>query len=254
MIFPYGDDQVKGGHFPLFSYGFIALNILIFLFQLQFDGQLVCQYGAIPYEVLHEGEWVTLFTSMFLHGGWMHLLGNMLFLWIFADNIEATVGNFRFLLFYLLGGVIAVATHIYFNIGESAYCCAPCGEGIPCSGGIPACADMTPMVGASGAIAAVMGAYLVLFPKSRIKLFFFVFPFRLPAFIFLGIWIYQQWAAGTEALQAVASESQGVAWWAHIGGFGFGLLAGFYFRLLRNRGLAIPEEQEEYEWDSTSNS
>ena len=246
MIFPYGDDQVKGGHFPLISYSFIALNIVIFLIQIQFSGHLVCEYGASPYEVLHKGEWFTLFSSMFLHGGWWHLIGNLLFLWIFADNIEATIGSVRFLLFYLLGGLVAVGTHIYFNAGDGMYCCAPCGGGIPCEGVISACAELTPMVGASGAIAAVMGAYLVLFPTSRIKLFFLIFPFRLPAFIFLGIWIYQQWLAGTEALRAVASESQGVAWWAHIGGFAFGLLAGLYFRLQRKREKAAIRDASDW--------
>ena len=235
MLFPYGDDQVKGGHFPLFSYGFIALNIVIFVFQLQFSDQLVCEFGAIPGEILSGQDLHTLISSMFLHGGWWHLIGNMLFLWVFADNIEATVGNFRFLFFYLLGGLIAVATHIYFNSSESLYCCSPCGGGIPCMGDLPACAGLTPMVGASGAISAVMGAYLVMFPSSRVKVFFFIFPFRLPAFLFLGFWIYQQWAAGMEALRVVTSQTQSVAWWAHIGGFVFGVLAGFYFRLLRNR-------------------
>jgi membrane associated rhomboid family serine protease len=244
MIFPYGDDQVKGGHFPLFSYGFILANIAVFILQLQFSGHLVCQYGAIPEEILSGQDVFTLISSMFLHGGWGHLLGNMLFLWIFADNIEATIGNLRFLVFYLLGGIVAVAAHIFFNSGESAYCCNPCGGGVPCMGDMPACAGLTPMVGASGAISAVMGAYLVLFPTSRIKLFFFIFPFRLPAFIFLGFWIYQQWAAGMAALRAVAAESQGVAWWAHIGGFAFGIAAGFYFRSLRKRQRQWMEEEE----------
>lgn len=234
MIFPYGDDQVKGGHFPLFSYGFILLNTAVFIYQLQFSDHLVCAFGAIPDEILSGKDLFTVVTSMFLHGGWGHLLGNMLFLWIFADNIEAPVGNFRFFFFYILGGLVAVGTHIYFNSAESIYCCSPCGDGLPCLGELPACAGLTPMVGASGAISAVMGAYLVLFPASRIKMFFLIFPFRLPAFIFLGFWIYQQWAAGMSALQAVADESQGVAWWAHIGGFVFGLLAGLYFRTKRN--------------------
>ncbi len=242
MFFPYGDDQVKGGHFPLVSYVFIALNVAIFLLQSQYSDHLVCSFGAIPRDVLSGEGWLTLFTSMFLHGGWGHLIGNMLFLWIFADNIEATVGSFRFLLFYFLGGLIAVGTHIYFNADAGALCCGPCGGGIPCVGeSLPACAGLTPMVGASGAIAAVMGAYLVMFPGSRIKMFFFVFPFRLPAFIFLGIWVYQQWMAGLAALDASGTHSQGIAWWAHIGGFVFGLLAGLYFRLWKKRQPVMEE-------------
>lgn len=210
MIFPIGDDQVKGGYRPLFSYSFIALNIGVFLFkiflqpsdQIAFDNH----FGAIPAEITSGQDLFTLVTCMFVHANWMHLIGNMLFLWVFADNIEATIGNGRFLLFYLLGGFAATGSHIFFNLYS----------------GIP-------MVGASGAISAVMGAYLVMFPGSRIKLLFLIFPFYVSAWIFLGIWIFQQWMAGTASLSATATGS-GVAWWAHIGGFALGLLAGFFYR------------------------
>ena len=243
MLFPIGDDQVKGGHFPLLSYSFIGLNILIFIFQLQFSGQLVCEYGAIPREILSRQDLVTLVTSMFLHGGWMHLIGNMLFLWVFADNIEATIGNFRFLLFYLIGGFAAVGTHIFFSMGEEmVYCCMPCGgDGLPCSGSTVACGLDTPMVGASGAISAVMGAYLVMFPRSRVKMWFFFFTFRIPAFIFLGFWIWQQWGNGLASLDAFNGSSSGVAWWAHIGGFIFGVLAGLYYRVAFKPGRVYNE-------------
>ncbi len=210
MIFPIGDDQVKGGYFPLFSYGFILLNIGIFIYQSMIPGEYVealwGQFGSVPVEIINGRNLHTLFTSMFLHGDFMHLLGNMLFLWVFADNIEATVGNFRFLIFYALGGLIAVAGHIYFNMESTV-----------------------PMVGASGAISAVMGAYLVMFPHSRIKLLFIIFPFRVSAWIFLVLWIWQQWISGTSSL-ADGGAGGGVAWWAHIGGFAFGLLMGFYYR------------------------
>lgn len=211
MFFPIGDDQVKGGHFPLFSYGFIVLNILVYLFERSLpDAQLqafIFQFGAIPAEVTRGEDLPTLFTSMFLHGGLAHLIGNMLFLWVFADNIEATIGNFRFLIFYLLGGLAAHAAHIYFNWNSTM-----------------------PTVGASGAISAVMGAYLIMFPTSRIKIFFFFFIFRIPALLFLGFWIWQQWLSGTAALEVATAETAGIAWWAHIGGFAFGVLAGFYYR------------------------
>lgn len=211
MIFPIGDDQVKGGHFPIFSYGFIVLNVAIFLFQASLpQGQLsafIYEYGSIPAETTQGQDLFTLFTSMFLHGGWMHLIGNMLFLWVFADNIEATIGNFRFLIFYLLGGLAAHAAHIYFNFNSEI-----------------------PTVGASGAISAVMGAYLVMFPTSRVKVLFILFTFRVPALLFLGFWIWQQWMNGTAALNIPTAESAGVAWWAHIGGFVFGAIAGFYYR------------------------
>lgn len=211
MLFPIGDDQVKGGHFPLFSYLFIALNTAIFLFQASLPGAeleaFIFDYGSIPYNTLQGEELYSVFTSMFLHGGWMHLLGNMLFLWVFADNIEATIGSARFLAFYFLGGILAQLTHIYFNT-----------------------ASTVPTVGASGSISAIMGAYLVMFPASRIKVLFFLFVFRVPALIFLGIWIWQQWLSGTAALSINTAQSAGIAYWAHIGGFVFGVLTGFYYR------------------------
>ena len=211
MILPIGDDQIKGGYFPLFSYGLIIANVLVFIYQATLSPEsfqvFVTTYGSIPKEIMSSQDLFTLGTSMFLHGSWMHLLGNMLFLWIFADNIEATIGNFRFLVFYILGGLAAHAAHIYFNIGSEI-----------------------PTVGASGAISAVMGAYLVMYPTSRIKMLVLFFVSRIPAFIFLGVWIAQQWMFGTESLQNITGEGGGVAWWAHIGGFIFGVLAGAYFR------------------------
>ena len=213
MIFPIGDDQVKGGHFPLFSYGFIIVNVAIFLFQvnLPYDTQeaFIYHYGSIPREIIHGEDWFTLATSMFLHGGWMHLIGNMLFLWVFADNIEATIGSFRFLIFYFLGGLAAHAAHIYFNWGSEIV-----------------------TVGASGAISAVMGAYLVMFPTSKVKIWaFIIFFFRVPAILFLGIWIWQQSVSGLASLEVATAETAGVAWWAHIGGFVYGVIAGIYYRL-----------------------
>lgn len=211
MLFPIGDDQVRGGHFPLFSYGLIILNVVIFLMQVNMpQGQLnafIYEYGSIPAETVRGQDLLTLITSMFLHGGWMHLIGNMLFLWVFADNIESTIGNLRFLIFYLLGGLAAHGAHIYFNWNSEV-----------------------PTVGASGAISALMGAYLIMFPASRVKMLFFILTFRVPAFLFLGFWIWQQWMNGTAALQVQTAESEGVAWWAHIGGFAFGLIAGMYYR------------------------
>lgn len=207
MFFPIGDDQVKGGHFPLFSYAFLVLNIAVFWRQLQSPDMLVGAWGAVPAEVLEGENLITLLTSMFLHGSLLHILGNMMFLWVFADNIEATIGSGRFVVFYLLGGLAAHAGHIFFN---------------PTS--------IVPTIGASGAIAAVMGAYLVMFPTSRIKVWFFFLTFRLPALLFLGFWIILQWLNGTASLEVSAADTGGVAWWAHIGGFAFGALAGLYLR------------------------
>lgn len=213
MIFPIGDEQIQGGYKPIFSYSFIGLNIALFFYELFMNstGQLdifIENYGAIPIEIKSGQDLHTLFTNMFLHGGWMHLIGNMLFLWIFADNIEATIGNFRFLLFYIAGGIIASLVHVAFNLDS-----------------------VVPSIGASGAISAVLGAYLVMFPKSRVKiLVIYIFSsFYVSAFIFLGFWIVFQLFNGFSSI-GQNINSGGVAYWAHIGGFAFGMLYGFWAR------------------------
>ena len=211
MIFPIGDDQIKGGYKPIFSYMFIGLNILLFLYEmfLQSNGQLtgfIQHFGAIPVNILNGEDYYTLFTNMFLHGGWMHLIGNMLFLWIFADNIEASIGNVKFLLFYLAGGIAASLIHVALNTHSQI-----------------------PSIGASGAISAVMGSYLIMFPKSRVKVLviYFFQSFYLSALIFLGFWIAFQLYSGISSMGG-DQNTGGVAHWAHIGGFAFGLLYGVY--------------------------
>ncbi len=221
MIFPIGDDQVKGGSRPLFSYGFIALNVLIFLYEAALSeadlNNFIMEFGSIPFETMNGEDYHTLFTSMFLHGGWMHLIGNMLFLWVFADNIEQIIGNINFLVFYIVGGLAAHAAHIFFNIDSTI-----------------------PTVGASGAISAVLGAYLVMFPSSKIKILVLVIfsSFRVPALLFLGFWIGQQLISGVAAIGPETADGSGVAWWAHIGGFAFGVLAGFYYRRVERDRIA----------------
>ncbi len=213
MFFPIGDENVKGGYKPVFTYSLILINVLVFLFETNLQHEeaenFVIHFGNIPVELLSGQDVFTVFTSMFLHGGWMHLIGNMLFLWVFADNIEAVIGTFNFMLFYILGGVTATLIHAFFN---------PYSE--------------IPVVGASGAISAVMGAYIVMFPASRIRVFI-IFLFTsayVPALLFLGIWIIQQIFAGIGSLGLGTEEQGGVAWWAHIGGFLFGVLAGLIAR------------------------
>ncbi len=213
MLFPIGDDNIERGHWPLFSYALMIINIGVFIFQAGLaEGDyaaFVTDYGVIPHEIVRGIDLNTLFSSLFLHGSWLHLAGNMLYLWIFADNIEATVGNFRFLLFYLLGGLIAGLSQVLID---------------PSSG--------IPTIGASGAISAVMGAYIVMFPHSRVKmLFIFLLTvFYIPSWLFLGFWFIQQTLSGMGALGLSAADAGGVAWWAHIGGFVFGLVAGVRFR------------------------
>ena len=213
MFFPIGDTQVQQGVKPYISYGIIALNVLVYLYEFSLGeqnlGAFINQYGSIPVEVIHGQDYYTLVTSIFLHGGWMHLIGNMLFLWVFADNIEATVGYTQFLIFYFLGGIVASLTHVMLNPNSA----------VPC-------------VGASGAIAACLGAYVVMFPQSKIKILFIVFfsIFYVRAIYFLGFWIVQQLVSGFGSLGVATADTSGVAYWAHIGGFAFGALAGFYFK------------------------
>ena len=203
-MFPIGDDQVRGATKPLFSYVFIGINVLVFLFQysLSLDRGIAfaTEYGAIPVELVQGDDLYTIFTSMFMHASWMHLIGNMVFLWVFADNIEAVIGRAKFVIFYFLGGLAATAGHTFFNLYST----------IPC-------------VGASGAIAAVMGAYLIMFPTSSIRVWVFLFIVRIQAWLFLGFWIVQQ---GFKGIGSIGSLGDGVAWWAHIGGFVFGVIVG----------------------------
>lgn len=251
MIFPIGDDQVKGGHFPLFAYGFIALNLIAFFLQMQDPDLLICEYGSVPLDILNGKNYFTLLTSMFMHGGIMHIIGNMVFLWVFADNIEATVGSLKFVIFYIGGGIAASVAHIYLGMGtEQLGCCYPCGnaQGIKCAGDMAnICAGSIPTVGASGAISAVLGAYLVMFPKSQVKVLVIAFfqSFKLPAYIFLGMWIAMQLFSGFSELGKAASG--GTAWWAHIGGFVFGVAAGFLFKekgniFLKDDDKPVPEK------------
>lgn len=211
MFFPIGDTQVQGGYKPYVAYTFLVVNVLIFLYEFSLgsgSNQFLTTYGTIPSEIISGEDYYTLVTSMFLHGGWMHLIGNMLFLWVFGDNIEATIGSVKFFIFYLLGGLAAGLVHIYFNLGSSV-----------------------PAVGASGAIAAILGAYLVMFPKSKVKVFVLIIfrNYQIPALAFLGLWFGQQLISGLGEISKTA-DTAGVAWWAHIGGFVFGVACGFLFK------------------------
>ena len=159
-------------------------------------------------------------TSLFLHGGWMHVLGNMLYLWIFGDNVEDRFGHFRYLVFYLFSGAVAALGQVMIDPFSTA-----------------------PMIGASGAIAGVMGAYFVLYPRSRILTAIFVVIFmdlvEVPAIFFLGIWFVMQLLSGVGSIGAQAMNG-GVAFWAHIGGFAIGALAGAYWRLHESRRYWAP--------------
>lgn len=193
----------------------IVANILVFLYELQMGSAtleaFIFEWGLIPAQLIADPSvaWITIFTSMFLHGGWFHIINNMWVLYIFGDNVEARMGGVRYLIFYLLSGVAAVLLQIYT---------------LPSS--------TVPMIGASGAVAGVLGAYLILFPRSRIAslvpiLFIFTI-IEIPAVIFLVFWFLSQLYSGLFAIQG-GGES-GIAWWAHIGGFLFGVVMVFFFR------------------------
>lgn len=214
MFFPIGDDQIKGGAYPIFSYCFLIINILVFLYQSSLDAHQLStfyeNFSTIPRYIVDGHHYGTLLSSMFLHGSVMHLIGNMLFLWVFADNIEATIGNLAFVCFYIAGGVLASLAHVYFNLDSDI-----------------------PSLGASGAISAILGAYLVMFPKSKVKvLVFLIIILRrvtMSAFAFLGIWIVMQLF---NTYQSFGGDQSGVgtAWFAHIGGLVFGLAMGLVFK------------------------
>jgi len=211
-------DNVPTRRFPVVTVALIVANVLVFvLYQRAGEGpgflSSVNDLAFRPCEVddscetAGEGPLVTLFTSMFLHGTWLHLLGNMLFLWIFGNNVEDTLGRPRYIAFYVLGGVFAMATQSAVTLGF----------GDPADGAIP-------NLGASGAIAAVLGAYFVLFPRGRVlTLILPVFIFPLPASLFLGIYFVMQALVGGLSFLS-PEQGGGVAYFAHIGGIVFGIL------------------------------
>lgn len=213
-MFPVSD-VIPSRTAPLVTIGLIALNALAFLYEIALgDRELqafVQSYGVVPASL----TWSSVVTSMFLHSGWLHVLGNMLYLWIFGDNVEDRLGHGRFLLFYLGCGAAAA-------LGQAAT--------NPSS--------VVPMVGASGAIAGVMGAYFVLFPQSRVLtavfLVFFMDIIEIPAIFFLGIWFLMQFFSGVGSLGADAAGG-GVAFWAHIVGFAVGALTGVWWRAREHR-------------------
>lgn len=208
-------DTVRSRRFPVVNLMLILINIVAFLSEIQMDAstlkEFIFEWGLIPARLLSDPStaWRTIFTSMFLHGGWFHIINNMWVLFIFGDNVEARMGGIRYLIFYLLSGVAAVLLQTYI---------------------LPSSA--VPMIGASGAVAGVLGAYLILFPHSRIAslvpiLFIFTI-IEIPAVIFLLFWFASQLYSGLFAIQG--SSGSGIAWWAHIGGFIFGVAMVFFFR------------------------
>jgi membrane associated rhomboid family serine protease len=228
MYLPLKDDNpLRLIRFQYVVLAIVILNVVIFLLTgpMQGDEALVWvenAFGVVPSELLDVqrsgavglnpvSEPVTLITYQFLHGGWLHLIGNMAFLWVFADNVEDAFGHFGFALFYLMCGVVAALTHV-FMLPDSH----------------------NPLIGASGAVSGVLAAYLLLYPRARVwALLFFYIPFRIPAWAMLGGWILLQFIS----LYSEGPEAESVAWWAHIGGFAVGLL----FTLVLRSPLLVRE-------------
>lgn len=218
-MFPLRDDTPRFST-PYVTYFIIVLNTVVFLFELSVGAQshralngLMYQFGVVPlhFERVLAGTSntslpalsLTILTSMFLHASWLHIIGNMWFLWIFGDNIEDYLGHFSYLVFYLVCGFAAMVTHILLNAGSNV-----------------------PALGASGAIAGVMGGYFVLYPRARVMMWFPpIFFFHLPAWLVLGYWFVTQFLSGAATQIAGASQATGgIAVWAHVGGFVAGIV------------------------------
>ncbi len=242
-------DNIPLARFPLVTIALVAINVIAYLLEIRHGGSLLggpadsvaVHYGAIPYELTHSGEhcdlvtvqgvegvlstiacqgrpgvvgspaaqpatWETVFTSMFLHGSFLHIFGNMLFLAIFGPTVEDAMGRLRFPAFYLLGGLVALAAQVVVDPNSTG-----------------------PTLGASGAIAAVLGGYILLYPRARILtlvfIVFFVTIIEVPALVLLGFWFLEQLYFGVAGLAGPVGGGEGIAYFAHVGGFGFGLLA-----------------------------
>jgi membrane associated rhomboid family serine protease len=234
-MIPNGDDPPPRRSFPIVTLTLIAINIVVFVYELSLSdrtlNQLIMAAGVTPLEIRtgrdigppapYGNVYLTLITSMFLHGGWLHIGSNMLFLWIFGDNVEDRLGHLRYVLFYFLCGLAAGAAQISSDPGSQV-----------------------PSIGASGAIAGVLAGYFVLFPRATVRTLLFIGPFitmtRVPAIIMIGFWFVTQLVSGLAAISQAAAQTNpgGVAFWAHVGGF----VAGLPLVLL----LRQPERQGTY--------
>ena len=210
-MFPLGDDNSQRRTVPVVTFALIGLNVLMFLLELSAGDGFIDTWAFVParFAASPGGQAVTIFTAMFMHGGWVHLLGNMLFLWIFGDNVEDRFGRGKFLFFYLVTGV--AATFAQFALAPHS---------------------TVPNVGASGAIAGVLGAYILLFPQARVNVLLGRQVVAMPALVVLGMWIAVQLFSGMGSIAYTDENANmgGIAYMAHIGGFFTGLLLALLFR------------------------
>jgi membrane associated rhomboid family serine protease len=222
-MLPIGDDNRDRERWPIVTAAFVAVNIAVFLYQISLDAsspyalvEFIHRWAVIPRE-FQVGEdlpptisvpyWSTLVTSMFLHGGWGHLLGNMLYLWIFGDNVEDRLGRVAFVVFYVTTGIVGSLAQIAIDPGSRI-----------------------PTIGASGAISGVLGAYLMMFPRKEVRVLFLYFIVRVPAVVVIGLWAVMQFMSGFGSLGARTTETGGVAYMAHIGGFVAGVVGALIWR------------------------
>ena len=205
-MLPIGDDNSARRTVPVVTYALIAVNVLFFLVELSAGEDFIRQWSVIPRELLANpvGEFITIFTAMFMHGGWLHLLSNMLYLWIFGDNVEDRLGHAKFLLFYILCGIAATYAQAFVNPGSNI-----------------------PNLGASGAIAGVLGAYLIMFPGGRVSVMMGRGIIPMPAIIVIGFWALLQIFSSVGSVGQ--GDTGGVAYMAHVGGFVAGLILGMLF-------------------------
>lgn len=207
-MMPIGDDDSGRRTVPLVTYALIVLNVLFFFVELSGGDAFIGKWAFVPRRFLSNpaGEFLTLFTSMFMHAGWLHLGGNMLYLWIFGDNVEDRFGHIKYIIFYLLCGLAATFAQLAFSTGSDV-----------------------PNLGASGAIAGVLGAYILMFPQERVKVLQGAQVIQVPALIVIGFWIVLQFFSGIGSI-ASSAQTGGVAYMAHIGGFVAGFAMAFLFR------------------------
>jgi membrane associated rhomboid family serine protease len=211
-MLPIGDDDSARRTVPLVTYGLIALNILFFIVELTSGDAFIGKWAFVPSRFLANpsGDFLTLFTAMFMHAGWLHLGGNMLYLWIFGDNVEDRFGHIKFIVFYLICGLAATFSQLAFSTGSDV-----------------------PNLGASGAIAGVLGAYILLFPQGKVRVMQGTRVIQMSALIVIGFWIVLQFFSGIGSIVGTA-QTDGIAYMAHIGGFVAGILLALLFR--GNRG------------------
>ena len=217
-MIPIGDDNSQRRLFPIVTWILVVINVVVYFIEMAGGEGFILYWSFVPARFVQDplGNVITLFTSMFMHAGWMHLGGNMLYLIIFGDNVEDRFGHLKFLLFYLVCGFVAMLAQ---------FVAAPCVN--------------IPNMGASGAIAGILGAYLVLFPRRRVRVLLGWWVVHLPALIVIGFWIAIQMLSSVNTPIAATGDTGGVAYMAHIGGFAAGLVLSF---LYRNRARPLPPQ------------